>query len=299
MDPLLILRRLVLVVAILFTPVRADAGGMMILGAGGGAGGGGGGGACSQATTALAALSGLTAPQIAAYTSLICGLVFTGDWGHLDALWTATTSFANSEVNLANPGTYNLTPTGVSALQSPAGWLGDGVSSFLDTGILFNSGSLHFVQNSASMGACILNSRTGQQHWAALGWDNAGAYTYIAPLDAGSLFGFDLNGESFLSSAATNARGSWIVLRQNGSTVRAYHNATAVPGSPFSDATTNSLSTAQHIVLLAQNDHGTKTAFSADTLGYAFFGDGGINASNVYNILHAFMTDASIGATGC
>jgi len=48
-------------------------------------------------------------------------------------------SLANSYINIANPGTHDLTTTAAPVWNAENGWGGNGISTYLDTGILFDS----------------------------------------------------------------------------------------------------------------------------------------------------------------
>jgi hypothetical protein len=87
--------------------------------------GGGAGTSCSQSTTYLAAVTGLSNAEQNAYNVAICGMVFDGDFAGLDGLYIyANASAANATVNAKAPGTHNITTHGHVHLRWIVGLLG-------------------------------------------------------------------------------------------------------------------------------------------------------------------------------
>ena len=258
-----------------------------------------GGGGCSQATTALAALSGLTGPQTTAYTTMICAMVTNGDWNNVESLYVASTSLANSLVNLKNPGTGNLTNTGTATFSNP-GWTGNGTSQYL-LGYTLGSASLGsiYTRNSASYGFCVLNNRTAQTYNVLdIGVVNSGgnSYTQLNVRDNTGAATGDINGQTYLHYTTASGQGSWGMTRTTSSATAIYHSGASVATSAAD--TSQSLATVAFAVL-AQNNNGTIGAWVSDTVGYAWFGNASVSQSNMYTVLHTFITDASIGGGAC
>ena len=71
----------------------------------------------------------------------------------------AAASLAASYVNLANPGTYNLTTTSAPSWANATGWSFNGTANYLNTGIVPNSKNWTYIAaftDSAAAGRCLL-----------------------------------------------------------------------------------------------------------------------------------------------
>jgi hypothetical protein len=116
--------------------------------------------ACSQSSTYLAAVSGLSVTERNAYDAAICGIVADGNFSILDGMYFyANASAANARVNVANPGTHNLTTHGSCTFTVDQGFTGDGSSCYQDPGYNPTSAAGNWTQNSVTVGVCTLNAR--------------------------------------------------------------------------------------------------------------------------------------------
>lgn len=254
--------------------------------------GGGSSAGCTQATTYLAAQSGLSGTQTSAYTAAICGLVTDGNFSLLDGLYFfANASAANAEVNVVNPGTFNLTPVSTPcSFTANSGFTGDGTCYFT-SGFTPNSSGGSF----ASLGACILNSRTMSGNLVPLGTTNSimTSYAYLSPLQSGA-FQFEISGFTFPTAASSNAQGSWAAVRTSG-TVSPYLNGSII-GSPVTDPVV-SLSD-EPIFVMAYNNGGPASN-TTDLVGYVWYGKApnSTQVSQIYSRLHTMM--GALGASAC
>jgi hypothetical protein len=251
-------------------------------------------GVCSQATTFLARTSGLSGTQTTAYQNLICGMVTDGTWSLMDALYVfATNTTTTANLNLVST-SFTLTTHGTETFSANNGYTGDGSTGYFDTGFNAATAGGNFSQNSASIGACVLTSRTASQAYASIGNTNGSTYAYIQPASGGVQF--DLNGSTFPGFGSANAQGSLIASRTTSSAIALYQN-----GSSVATPTDASLALAsQDLYVGGYNSSGTAQDFSADQIAYAIIGGGlsSTQAGNVYSRLHTFLV--AVGASsGC
>lgn len=267
-------------------------GGLMFPGPGTPAASGGG---CSQATALIARTSGMSGTEITATTNLICGMVTDGDYVHLDGLYVfATNSTTTATLNWAQ-NAFNITWTSLAncAFTIDVGLTGDASSCFGSTGFTPSTAAGHMTATSASMGSCVLNSRSVSQNYVTIGTTNGSIFSYQQPLIGGS-FAYDLQGGTFPSySVAGNAQGSWIATRALGSSITLFLNGTSVATPTDS----NGALINQPIYVMALDSSGSGADFTGDQIAYAFFGDGSVNATNVRNRLRTYI--AALGGGGC
>jgi hypothetical protein len=283
-------------------------GGLMFPGPGMPASSGGSG--CTAATNFLARTSGLSGTETTAYTTMICGLVtdgvITGTMNGansgsgacgstLDALYIfATNSTTTANLNLCGT-SYGLTQTGTITFSADHGYTGNGSTGVLDTGFIPSSATTpNFVQNSGSVGAYVLTNRTVAQNYISLGSGSGSSYRYVQPLIGSTTAGVELNGGTFGTVAATTAQGLLVASRTNSSNISAFRNNSSTDLGPSTDA--SSSVTSDSIKILALNNNGVATDFSADQIAAAYIGAGVSGATHVLiaNRINAYMTALSI-----
>jgi hypothetical protein len=255
---------------------------------------GGGGGVCSQATSFLARTSGLSGTETTAYTNLICGMVTDGTFSLLDTLYAlATNTTTTASLNLISS-SFSLTTSGTCTFTADQGYTGDASSCVLATGYTPSSSGGLMTQNSASVGVCVLNSRTTGEAWVDIGVEgtfSVTGYAYIEPLDTVPAFETDVNGETFGTIANANPQGSWISSRTSSSSIIAYKN-----GSSFGTISDTSFPLSSNAITLMSLSGST---FTGEQVGYGFSGEGltGTQAGNIFSRLHTFM--AALGNSAC
>jgi hypothetical protein len=241
---------------------------------------------CSQATTVNNALDG--SQNKSAVTALICGMVADGTYSLIDGLYVgATNSIGNSEVNWAKPGTFNLTSNGTITFAANVGWTGDGSSGYFSTGYTPATSGQQAL-NSAALGVCHVNARSTSANYVSIGADSP-AYEFIAPFQGSSTAStFEVNSSNFPTiTGPTNIQGSYIVSRTSSLVASAYVNG-SLNSSP-SDVSAGI--PAFPIFLLAFDNSGSSTDWSADEIAYGFIAGGltGIQVGTVYARLHAYL----------
>jgi hypothetical protein len=258
------------------------------------------GGGCSQATTANARLDG--SQNIAAVTTLICGLVTDGNYAGLDALYLiAINSIGNAEVNLATSTSYNITVGVAGTFTANSGLAGNGTTTFYSTNFTPSTAtSPNFTQNAASVGVCLLNSSTATGTAAVLGTvgTNGNDYVYLVPNSAASTAIFDMNDVTFptATQSSSNLQGSWVISRTTSTLMTLYENGSSIGTSA---ATTNPVSNAP-IYLFAYNNSGGAAQFSNATIGWMFIG-GALTGTQVSQITSRLKTYSQTvnGANAC
>jgi hypothetical protein len=251
---------------------------------------------CSQSATYLAAVSGLSVTERNAYDAAICGIVSDGNFSVIDGMYFyANASAANARVNVAAPGTHNLTTYGSCTFTVDVGFTGDGATCYQDPGVNPSTAGGNYTQNSAMIGHCILNARTtpntSDSSW---GSTDGTSFIYYDAFFTGSVAVFDLQGTGS-SQAISSAQGSWIVTRLNSSGGSFFLN-----GADLQDySTTSGTLPNANLFGMGFNGSGTASNWTTDQLGYWFFGGarsaGGVTA--IYNRLHTMM--AALGNSAC
>lgn len=241
---------------------------------------------CAEATNFIARTSGLDATHQSRYTTLICGLVTDGVFAKLDALYIFTTdTTTNALLNLVQ-NSFNGAVTGTLTFTANVGYTGDAATGFIDSGFNALTGG-QYTQNSASYGTYILSSRSADQIWASMGYDNVAA-SRIFPLIFGTVR-YGVNGTAgVLGLVNTNAQGFWYGVRNGSSTTSIIYKN----GSAFStDADVSTTRDSLNIYIFASNEAGA-SFFTGDQMSAAFIG-GALSATDASNLslrINAYMT---------
>ncbi len=232
---------------------------------------------CAAATAYLAAQGGLNVTQSNAFNTAICALVtngfFPGGATPLDGLYfMANASDANAKVNVISPGTHNLVEHGTCTFTANNGITGDGSTCYLDTGFIPSSAAGHFVQNSANLGFCLLNSRTTstpvQFDAGSIGANSNRAY--MGPVALTSQYGFAVNqGNTAAVGQALNTQALWIADRPASNLTTMY---SASGGFHFDNAVASTGLSDASIYALALNNAGTPVDFAVDQMAVFFYG---------------------------
>ncbi len=268
--------------------------------------GGTGGGftpSCTASTNLINAMDG--GENKSAVDTAICGIAT--DLGSttlvpLDGLYVFAvngTATGNMIINWAHPGTNNL--TGHSAVNctftANVGITGDASTCYFDSGYVPTALTGNMTLPSASIGVCVLNSRTVDQTYDELGAEDVAASTFISmqPKTSGGNF-YAINDVTFPSFTTANAQGSWIGVRVLSTNTHLYLNGSEVAGSPF---TAGQIALPDRSITIMAVNESSPTLFSGDQLAYAFFG-GGLTATQAANIRTRLQTYvAAVGGSGC
>jgi len=189
-------------------------------------GGGGAGTSCSQSTTYLAAVTGLSNAEQNAYNVAICGMVFDGDFAGLDGLYIyANASAANATVNAKAPGTHNITTHGTCTFTVDRGFTGDSNTCYQDPGFIPSTNGGNYTALHAVMGTCILSTPGASGSWMG------GGATYIFYNTS-----YAINNIGITATNPT-AIGSWILQgtgsSESSGTASLYYNGLSIPSAEF------------------------------------------------------------------
>jgi hypothetical protein len=256
---------------------------------------------CSQYAALHSHLDG--SQNVSAVQTLICGLVTNGTYSGLDLLYVgATSSLANSQLNWAQAtsNVYPLVSHGTISFALNAGWTGDGSTGYFDTGWKASTNAVSMTLNSASIGICILNNRTVFNSNYAHGTADGTHYLNMAVLFNSSnwtIYNINDNATGGLYYVASTAQGSWIATRTLSTLMTLYLNGTSV-NTIGSGANNSTAMPSSNMMFLASNANGTVNAFSPDQVGYFLIGTGftGTQVTNIYNLLHTYLTTVGAGA---
>ncbi len=254
---------------------------------------------CGEATTYLAALPNMpTLTQSNAFQTAICNMVTDGTFALLDVMYFfANTTDANAKINVITPGTYNATEHGTCTFTTNQGITGDASTCYEETtGYTLDTGGIHYVLNSGTIGVCVLNNRTTNNDYSDIGInDGSTAASNIIPLNSSGQIDFRLNSGQSLTTN-TGAQGSWIMSRTASNLTTVYHN-----GSSFttSSLASTAIPSGNPVYILALDFAAQIPIFlSSDQVGYALIGAlSGAQSITVYNRLHTMM--ASLGNSAC
>ncbi len=216
-------------------------------------------GGCAEATAFLARTSGLDATHVAAYTTLICGLVTDGVWPKLDALYVlATQNTTTARLNLVST-SFGLTANGSPSFTADQGYIGvsNSATVFLDTGFVPTSAGGLFLVNSAHISFWSLTD--SMANLKAMGANDAGntneALIYPEYTNGNSYGSMNDNSDGSVGGAVADSLGHYVCARSAFGAEALYKNGASIASS----ATGSQGLSANSIHLLGQNDNGTNS----------------------------------------
>jgi hypothetical protein len=222
-------------------------------------------------------------------------MVTDGTWAKMDGLYVfATNSTTTANLNLVST-SYGLTQNGTVTFSANNGYTGDGSTGYFLTGFEPAISGGNWSLNSASMGVCVLSSRSNSSNNYAEMWNGTSLQTsfiFTGNTTYGGS-GFGLNGDTEALSAS-NAKGAWTVSVTSSSQGYVAYNGSTTSTSP----SITGISAAQVSILAAYSV--SISYYSPDQLAYAFYG-GGLTSTQVtavYNRLHTFLSTVG-AASGC
>lgn len=221
----------------------------------------------------------------AAQNTMVKALVNSGVWVKLDVfhLYAGHTN-ANGEslINWINPGTSNATAVNSPVFTSLEGFLGDGVSTYINTNYASSTDAINYTQNSASYG---VYSRTDiDENVVSIGLNDT-THDSNLQLRATNLAKIRINTGANSTVANTNSLGFYIANRVLSThqemwknKVRIINAAQASSGMPTID-----------FYVLAWNNMSVPGLFANKQISMGFCG-GGLTQSNIENLTDAFET---------
>lgn len=264
---------------------------LTMTGVGGGFGAGGFTPSCAASTNWLARATGVTlSADKTNYDNLLCGLNTDGVLTKLDGLYVFTTvNAATYKLNLISS-SFPLTEHGTFTFTQYAGLQGNGTTGYEDTGFIASSGGTNFVQNSASMGVCVLTS-SAADHGKQMGTSNA-INDYIWVLGGTGEFIYAINGGVPGTPATANTQGLWIANRSSSASIQAYKNGSLIDTTASTSGGLDNVST----IIFARNNN-PPGDFDDMQYGAAFFGSSlsATDASNFHARLNTYLTAYSQG----
>lgn len=253
---------------------------------------------CAQSNAFLARVSNFSVSDKKRYDIFICGLEVNslGCSNSLDALYLlAAPNQAASLLNVCGT-SGTLTTNGTITFTANAGWQGGG--GYLSNNLFPNSDYTRYTQNSASVGGCIVNSRTIANDGILLGVNGGGNETLIFPFFTSSGVRWNLNHATGLGTATTqaNAQGLYHLTRVDSSNISFYKSGNTIA--------LNSPLTADGVPTLpfyfgATNNNGSPANTSTDQIALIFIGRGMSGAEvTTFRTLWSYFADP-ISLTGC
>lgn len=223
-----------------------------------------------------------SAARVSQIATLIAGLQNAGIWSKTRGLWVLAAADAQAAslnwISSAN----TLTPVASPTFTADRGYAGDGVASYLDTGLAPVSAE----KNSNYM---MVWTRTDVN---ASQVDFGNARTRIISRSAGNL---NTNNCATTSDtvAVANSIGMTVISRGNGTGYSRFRN-----GVDLTDATQASLAPSTiNLYIGARNSAGTADTFSTRQIAAAAYGNQALNSTEqaaYYSLMNTYMT--AVGA---
>lgn len=245
------------------------------------------GAGCAEATSFIARTSG--APNTAAYTTMICGLVTDGVWAKLDVLYvTATDSASNALLNLKSA-SFTATTTGSPPFTANTGYVGNGTSATLNSGFNFSLNGVQFTQNSASLFSWTI--LTINDNGCGVGEASGSFDNYLQVYEGSSKAGGAVNGGLY-SVTVANGTGLTVNTRTGATALTLYRNAASI--ATGTGASGGVPSTTMQGLMCAG------TSFASSNMNLAAWGNGGAltgtDVTNLYNRLHTYLNTVNAGS---
>jgi hypothetical protein len=255
----------------------AQVGGLMFPGPGGHVSSGGGGG-CSQATTFLAAVS-VDPAHTSAYTAMICGMVTDGTFAKLDIFYVfATQNSTAALTNIITPGTHNATVSNAPTFTADSGYVGNGTTSLIDSGLAAAS-AVKYTQNSSSIFGWVTGNTQSNGGPVTMN----GVWDFISPFDFGGNAVMNMHGNVNVIYATTTANGLFVASRTSSVQVDFYNNAT---NKASSGTNTSSAPASANFTFLTADNNGYTGNTSAGGAGADL---NSTDEANLYARLHTFL----------
>lgn len=243
------------------------------------------GGANRYDPAAQAIFNAFTTPPTEARKALINACVVAlknaGVWTTLDALYMmAAADSQAARINWVSPATFTLSPINSPTFTADRGFTGDGVSSYINTGINLGPAATKAQQNSHAF--CVFMQAGADANVTEYGGSDI------------SFASRNLSGNVAIRSAfttadgvaVTNGLGNFLVSRSISSGYDRYQNGLSfgtgiLASSPFAS---------QNLFLLCRNNgSGTPTLFSARTIAAHHIGSS-LNSTQAANAASAILT---------
>ena len=235
----------------------------------------------------------MTTPQANARKYLIDttirSLKTAGVWTKLDCLYLLAAADSQAAlVNWKNPGTFNLTVAGAPTFSADDGYTGDAVDDSLATGFTPSTAGGNYVQDSAHLGAWVLNDITSTTAYSIAHISGSTPQAILRPRSTATQAVWTVNNATAVTTATvTTSAGHTMINRSASDAQQIYKNGTELGTS--SGASTGLPTTAIHLLR-------GFSAFSAHQIAAAHIGSSlnSTEADALYDVLNAYLT--SVGA---
>lgn len=243
------------------------------------------------ATMVIANGGTVSTQRQALVANLIAGLMQDNVWGKLDRLWLMAAE--NATAGLVDIVGSNL----ATAVNSPSftadrGFLGNGTSSYINSGYNFATNGVNYTLNSASLGFWSTDNFTNP-NTALLGGNDG---TNFARIHIGNNWFFESNQTAFTVIGNPNPGAELLASSRTTSTlVTLYHNSTSLGTDAHATSAVPNV-TAYILALYDGGVSGPNYYNSTNRCSAAFFGGGltSTDMSNIYSRLRTYMTAVGI-----
>ncbi len=250
---------------------------------------------CTEATTWLARIT-VDATHQAAYTVLICGMVSDGTFATLDVLQVYATQ--NSTAALLNiiSTSFAASAVGGPTFTADSGYVGNGATSYVDTGYDPTTAAIHYTLNSAQVSAWSLTAGASDAGYLIGVVETGGAFNSIRLSSNRFNGGSGLNevqsilnnSTAFYSGVPASTAGFFTASRTGATAIQNFYNGASMATDT---ASSNGIPVGGNIYACALNFGNAPS--SATTENVAIFAAGsGMNptqAAAFYSRIHTYM----------
>lgn len=245
------------------------------------------GGGCSQATAALARVSG--GVNTSAYTTGICALVTAGIWSTYDTFFIlATDTSADALVNLVSS-SFPATAVAAPTFTANKGFAFNGTTQDLTVPYTFSTSGGQWTRNSASFGAWSIEPSGTPSNGCSIGGTGAGFDNILSPFTFGSVANIGIQTGTNISSATiADGTGMYLASRTSATQLDGYKN-----GVNGITSAANASTPLQANTITIGNCTGTGWYNSTVALAHSGSGLSSAQAATEYTIVHTMLNSIS------
>ena len=212
--------------------------------------------------------------------NMVGALKSAGVWAKLDALYLMAAADAQAAQRNWIADLFNLSEVSAPAFVADRGYTGDGVASYVDTGLTPSTGGTKLVLNSMVFG---LWSRSAGQQTAPSGITAGGSQITVLPRSATDTFNVRANSATATTAANADGIGLYAVNRSGASALELYKN-----GAQAASAATASLGLPTTSVAFGGNH---LAAFNTIQIAGGFLGQSlsGADHAALYSAMLVYM----------
>ncbi len=235
----------------------------------------------------------MTTPQTNArkylINTLISSLKTAGVWTKLDCLYVLAAADSQAAlVNWKNPGTFNLTAAGSPTFSADDGYTGDASSASLATGFTPSTAGGSYTQDSAHIGAWVLNDITSTSAYSIAHISGSTPQAIMRPRSTATQAVWTVNNATAVTTATVTTSAGHTMANRSAADAQQIYKDGAELGTSVG-ASTGLPTSAIHLLR-------GFSSFSAHQVAAAHIGGslGADEVGDLYDALSAYLT--AVGA---